>query len=36
VYFILKGNVCVVLLAGGDKATQDRDIREAKALPRDL
>ena len=36
VYFIQKGNVYVVLLAGGDKATQDRDIREAKALARDL
>lgn len=36
VYFIQKGNVCLVLLAGGDKSTQDRDIREAKALARDL
>ena len=36
VYFIQRGNVYVVLLAGGDKSTQDRDIREAKALARDL
>ena len=36
VYFIQKGNVYLVLLAGGDKSTQDRDIREAKALARDL
>ena len=36
VYFIQKRNVYVVLLAGGDKSTQDRDIREAKALARDL
>ena len=36
VYFIQKGSVYVVLLAGGDKSTQDRDIREAKALARDL
>ena len=36
VYFVQKGNVYVVLLAGGDKSTQDRDIREAKALARDL
>ena len=36
VYFIQKGGVYVVLLAGGDKSTQDRDIREAKALARDL
>ena len=36
VYFTQKGNVYLVLLAGGDKSTQDRDIREAKALARDL
>jgi putative addiction module killer protein len=36
VYFIQKGNVYLVLLAGGDKSTQERDIREAKALARDL
>lgn len=36
VYFIQKRNVYVVLLAGGDKSTQDRDLREAKALARDL
>jgi putative addiction module killer protein len=36
VYFIKKGNHYVVLLAGGDKSTQDRDIRQAKALARDL
>lgn len=36
VYFIQKGGEYVVLLAGGDKATQDRDIRLAKALARDL
>jgi len=26
----------IVLLAGGDKATQDKDIRNAKALAKDL
>ena len=36
VYFIQNGDVFVVLLAGGDKATQDRDIRQAKALARNL
>ena len=36
VYFVQKANVFVVLLAGGDKSTQDRDIRQAKALARDL
>ena len=36
VYFVQKANVFVVLLAGGDKSTQDRDSRQAKALARDL
>ncbi len=36
VYFVQKGDTYVVLLAGGDKSSQDRDIREAKALARDL
>ncbi len=36
VYFVQRGTVCVVLLAGGDKSTQDRDIQEAKALARDI
>lgn len=32
VYFIRRGAVLVVLLCGGDKSSQDRDIREARAL----
>jgi putative addiction module killer protein len=32
VYFIRSGRAVVVLLCGGDKSTQDRDIRAAKAL----
>jgi putative addiction module killer protein len=36
VYFIQQGAVLIVLLAGGDKATQDRDIRAAKKLAREL
>ena len=36
VYFIQKAHVFVVLLAGGDKSTQDRDIRQAKALARNF
>jgi len=36
VYFVQKAQLFVVLLAGGDKSTQDRDIRQAKALARDL
>lgn len=32
VYFIQKGDVLIVLLTGGDKSTQDKDISKAKAL----
>lgn len=32
VYFVQRGNECIVLLAGDDKSSQDNDIREAKAL----
>ena len=31
VYYGLDGNFIVVLLCGGDKSTQKRDIREAQA-----
>jgi putative addiction module killer protein len=30
VYFIRRGPMWIVLLAGGDKSTQERDIRIAK------
>ncbi|MGQ0595491.1 MAG: type II toxin-antitoxin system RelE/ParE family toxin [Gammaproteobacteria bacterium] len=36
VYFVQRGAVLVVLLAGGDKRTQDRDIQTALALARNL
>ena len=36
VYFIKQGAVVIVLLAGGDKSTQVRDIRLAKQLAREL
>jgi putative addiction module killer protein len=36
VYFVQRGDVLIVLLAGGDKSTQDKDIKQAKALARDL
>jgi len=36
VYFIQRGEVVIVLLAGGDKSTRDKDIRNAKALANDL
>jgi putative addiction module killer protein len=36
VYFKRKGDDVVILLAGGDKRTQERDIQRALALARDL
>jgi putative addiction module killer protein len=36
VYFTRRGLTVIVLLAGGDKSTQDRDIRDAKALAKNL
>ena len=36
VYFIQHADVLVVLLVGGDKTTQERDIRQAKALAHEL
>ncbi len=36
IYFIQRGEVVIVLLAGGDKSTQYKDIRNAKALANDL
>ena len=32
IYFVQQGNICVVLLAGGDKSSQVQDISNAKAL----
>lgn len=32
VYFVQRGTRYILLLAGGDKSTQDRDITEAKRL----
>lgn len=34
VYFMQRGSAFILLLAGGDKASQESDIREAKALAR--
>lgn len=34
VYFVQRGSAFILLLAGGDKASQANDIREAKALAR--
>jgi len=36
VYFIRRGRESVILLAGGDKRTQDRDIKTAMELARNL
>lgn len=36
VYFVALGEDLVILLAGGDKRTQDRDIRTALSLARTL
>ena len=36
VYFIRRGDALMVLLCGGEKSTQDRDVEAAKALARDL
>jgi putative addiction module killer protein len=32
IYFVQRGKVLIVLLCGGDKSTQARDIRKAKEL----
>lgn len=36
VYFVQRGEMLVILLAGGDKRTQNRDIRTALELAREL
>lgn len=36
VYFVKKGNAIVILLTGGDKRSQKKDIDAAKTLAREL
>lgn len=36
VYYTRRGNVVVVLLCGGDKASQGRDIERAKAMAQEI
>lgn len=36
VYFVQRGDTLIVLLAGGDKRTQDRDIKTALELSENL
>ena len=35
-YFVHRGAELIILLAGGDKRTQERDIRKAKKIAREL
>ncbi|MES2343071.1 MAG: type II toxin-antitoxin system RelE/ParE family toxin [Pseudomonadota bacterium] len=35
-YLVRRGEVLVILLCGGDKSSQDRDIKRAKEMARDL
>jgi putative addiction module killer protein len=36
VYFVRRGNTVVVLLCGGDKGSQDRDITRALELAQEI
>lgn len=36
VYFVGRGDTIVILLCGGDKRTQDRDIKRALELAREI
>ena len=36
VYVIQRGEILVVVLCGGDKSSQDRDIKRAKEMAREL
>jgi putative addiction module killer protein len=36
VYFTRKGNQLIILLAGGDKTTQNNDIQKAKKLAEEI
>jgi putative addiction module killer protein len=35
-YYCRRGDVLIILLVGGDKSTQDKDIRRAQAMLQDI
>ncbi len=36
VYYVRRGKILIVLLCGGDKSTQDKDIKLARKLAKEL
>lgn len=36
VYFVQRGTVLVILLCGGNKSSQERDIRTAKSIAKEV
>jgi putative addiction module killer protein len=36
IYFVQQGNTLVILLCGGDKRTQNKDIRTAKQMAKEV
>ena len=36
VYYVQRGKILIVLLCGGDKSTQDKDIKMARRLAKEL
>ncbi len=36
IYFVQRGNAVVILLCGGDKRTQNKDIRAAKRMAKEV
>jgi putative addiction module killer protein len=36
IYYVQRGNTVVILLCGGDKRTQNKDIRTAKQMAKEV